>query len=1352
MISRLDRFLALKDRRLVDSQLTLFSYVAKCPSNCGCSRLHAPKFTGVPNYRTFPPTEGHARKLLLAFLPAWPFATDHSDGPMLPNSALVDERRCWSAADYNASFGHESLAAALSDFVGYGAFAPPMGDDGCALISPAEHRPRCPPFLRTILESSRAEAELRDERAARRKAKRVAVAAGGAAIALETGYDSDADDDMPGQFAPGETGSAPDDAALVRMRKGLVDAMDVDDAAAAAGDDGDDLLPPAYVGPPGFDWHAHALEGCTRGGTRLLDAIEYEAALDVCLKLLPEAAKKAEAADLAHETGAVELPVVSPLSAVGNQRLAIALPLVRALAKRLQTPVAHLRMFLIGGAGTGKSFVGKVNSRIARRLGGRNRAVLNVAPTGAACKQQVDGRTLASVMPLPRGEAARKSDEVAGGGRGGALSLPKRSLIHSLIGAPGGAPHTSLLIVDEVFMNGLPQFAMASERLNEARDLPEGEKTFGGIDTVIIQGDPGQLPAIGEDLELFERPPPTRLAEHPLEALGAVIYRHFDHAVMLDVSQRQKNLEMIQRLARLRMGHVTAADAAFYNSRALPNLPPAERALFDGSSKNERVVTVVSNYEQAAAIQHGVQEQLRDQRGARAPVAVMQQPGRGKTGRAAAMCCQVPLNVRFAQGEPVMLSKSVQEGKLVRFGLYNGNVGIVVAFLYRKGCAPPAKPVAILVDYPAYTGPRAHADWPATWVPIIEEGGMADQTDGSTRRGFPLVSGAAIVGHKMQGVTIGVGEDFTKVRFLLEDDVGVEAKNCGYTYVLFSRPKEDGDWCMMHAVVERRFTYINGQEALIGRSAEIERLAELAARTKACNPLLIDPTTFTALLRRCDELAADGHQDGVCAACKAGTACEPMCAACEVGACVRPMAEWASCDCVVCHRLRELDAAGIASLVQAAPEAPPPLLQRRGGARGSVSDGGGAVPVAASGVVDWLKILVADQSWKQLSSACSAAGLPHSGTKAALLERLRVAQRRRQETQAQPALMPPPPPTSRPPSPVVSRVRATSPPPKRSPGPSPHIRQRLLPPPPPVDGDVAREAAALRRALLQVAFESESESLEVVGVTVRRFFPARVRLHLLDRQYAECPQLKAMAAHFGVDIAAIDAKDRFDQCSLYTADGARDVQDVGVSWRETLSLRLLRQHAGEQLPIERPLIVLVWNGKDHFDAAVPAGAGQQCAPHGRGDGKPERDAMLDEGGLRARAGTRRGAVDVEFEPTSSFEIMGGNDDDPAWRPQQWPSAAAMLAAAGLEFVRVPGDGACAYWAVLLTVGKFPRTFFAGGRQPFDEREPADEAALDLMRALRLAVVSWLVAPEQRALLRSEPGITLSFEEYVRGCS
>ena len=73
---------------------------------------------------------------------------------------------------------------------------------------------------------------------------------------------------------------------------------------------------------------------------------------------------------------------------------------------------------------------------------------------------------------------------------------------------------------------------------------------------------------------------------------------------------------------------------------------------------------------------------------------------------------------------------------------------------------------------------------------------------------------------------------------------------------------------------------------------------------------------------------------------------------------------------------------------------------------------------------------------------------------------------------------------------------------------------------------------------------AESESLEDVGVTDRRFFPAQIRLHLQDRIYAECPQLKAMAVHLGVDIAAIDSKDRFDQCSFYTTAQTAQVNTV----------------------------------------------------------------------------------------------------------------------------------------------------------------------------------------------------------------
>jgi hypothetical protein len=91
----------------------------------------------------------------------------------------------------------------------------------------------------------------------------------------------------------------------------------------------------------------------------------------------------------------------------------------------------------------------------------------------------------------------------------------------------------------------------------------------------------------------------------------------------------------------------------------------------------------------------------------------------------------------------------------------------------------------------------------------------------------------------------------------------------------------------------------------------------------------------------------------------------------------------------------------------------------------------------------------------------------------------------------------------------------------------------------------------------------------------------------------------------------------------------------------------------------------------------------------------------------------------------------------------------MLDAAGLELLKVPGDGACAYWSVLSSIDDgLPRAFFADGRQPLLERQQADRDACTWMRSLRAAVVAWLVAPEQRRMLCSEPKLTLTFEEYA----
>ena len=422
----------------------------------------------------------------------------------------------------------------------------------------------------------------------------------------------------------------------------------------------------------------------------------------------------------------------------------------------------------------------------------------------------------------------------------------------------------------------------------------------------------------------------------------------------------------------------------------------------------------------------------------------------------------------------------------------------------------------------------------------------------------------------------------------------------------------------------------------------------------------------------------------------------------------------------------------------------------------------------------------------ELKERCAALGLDPVGTRAVLVARLQRAQGAAQAPPpaGRPAAPPKPKPAPNPaPKPAPERApipplpamqppaqplkppacqrRCLSPPPPRSStvgcrpaspapkfsSPSPLSQSRgrsparLPPPPPPVDAAVAREAAAFRRDLMHLTFEAESESLEMFGVTNRRFFPARVQEHVSDTKYAECPQLKALAVHLHVDLVCIDGLSLTDGCNLYKADGA-EVVGAAVSWRETLLPRLQRQRAGGRLPFERPLSVLVWNGLDHFDAAVLA-VGRTPAPHGRGGGKRVGDAPDESMNLPATRRRRLNAV-IELEPSSSCEMIGAVDGDAVW-----PSVAAMLDPVGLEKIRVPGDGACAYWGVLSTIdGGLPRGFFANGRRPLLEREPVDRDACDRMRALRRAAVDWLLAPEQRSMLCAEPALTQTFEGYA----
>ena len=66
------------------------------------------------------------------------------------------------------------------------------------------------------------------------------------------------------------------------------------------------------------------------------------------------------------------------------------------------------RLLIQGCAGTGKSQVIKIISRLSRRLFKVNCAVLNLAPTGAAAVILPDGKTVHSIINIPR--ESKKSD------------------------------------------------------------------------------------------------------------------------------------------------------------------------------------------------------------------------------------------------------------------------------------------------------------------------------------------------------------------------------------------------------------------------------------------------------------------------------------------------------------------------------------------------------------------------------------------------------------------------------------------------------------------------------------------------------------------------------------------------------------------------------------------------------------------------------------------------------------------------------------------------------------------------------------------------------------------------------
>ena len=559
-----------------------------------------------------------------------------------------------------------------------------------------------------------------------------------------------------------------------------------------------DILPeiPLFTGGPDFDWYSYGIQ-CL--GFPIPDNTT-EWLKDISIQAERAAMENDERCDLPD----VNLRLANPL-----QRVIIAINLrYLFMLKRGKVPSDQLRLIIQGTAGVGKTFVIKALTYIVRRLFGRNGAVMNLAPTGAASVLLPDGRTVHSVTPIPHQKKDVRNAQLSD------YQMNEQSL-KKLRAKTGTKEDRKLLVLnyDERGMFSKDLLAWSNQRLCEA--TTDFDSYFGGVPIVNFFGDLGQLGPVG-DKDLHEK---AAHADTPAKLAGQSIYKSFDRCVLLDQTMRQgpDQIALLQRLLRIRNGTVTQQDWIDINKRCINDLPQEEQDLF------KNLPTVLTVMETWAEVN---EENRRRLSALNVPVAIIPSVGSGKHhAQIDKQCGQIMHTSLIAVGSTVLLTKN-QIG-LTSLGLNNGAMGKVVAILYAKGTKPPEFPLAVVVDFPMYKGPAWIEDHP-TWVPISTNSSRCE-SNCCSRTGLPLMPGYAIPIAKSQGMTVGANKSATHLIVKLRPEKVMEQLSVGTSYTGLSRVEKESDWALYEKIPADRILFINDHPKMLGRRAE----------EKDCNLFLI---------------------------------------------------------------------------------------------------------------------------------------------------------------------------------------------------------------------------------------------------------------------------------------------------------------------------------------------------------------------------------------------------------------------------------------------------------------------------------------------------------------------------------
>jgi hypothetical protein len=442
--------------------------------------------------------------------------------------------------------------------------------------------------------------------------------------------------------------------------------------------------------------------------------------------------------------------------------------------------LAVRRVFLMGVAGTGKTFTIDLLANALVAVTGKAGALAAFCPTGAAAGA-ARGRTIDAALGVKRGRATHEP------AAGDSLAKLQEENIC-----------THCAVLDEAWMNGCKLLGHASSAAKQVLRGGASETDtdyFGAqVGQVVLTGDPKQLPPV-KDKPCFV-PVDGNAASSVLAWTGRQAYKAVKRCWQLTQPVRQKEGPFFDALTGLREGKA-APTAVLWQGRALGELPQDQRKAFvdgpdtlyatcfnrDRDKINARYVLTASNVCVVKAALSG-------------PAGHASRKG-PSTGAAAG----IPLIGYYWIGGMVKLTVNLRPSE----GLYNGARGYVVAVVYKDGykrcgaraTAPDDLPV-VVVNVPGFSGANK---WFETqfdddgnvvgidrrkWVPIAPVTRSCDRPARCcSRTGVPLATGKADSVHCCQGMSAGLGKTVRRIIGVWSADA--EAKWPGIMYVLASR-------------------------------------------------------------------------------------------------------------------------------------------------------------------------------------------------------------------------------------------------------------------------------------------------------------------------------------------------------------------------------------------------------------------------------------------------------------------------------------------------------------------------------------------------------------------------------------